>query len=783
MHVVRSMQKLIFMKEQIKVNNPNGNERSMIRGDNYRITVITDRLIRLEYSQENYFEDRATQFAVNRNFCDCEFEMKNENNLVIETKNLKLIYNKEAFSYNGLSIQVRSDLFEYKSKIWHYGDENKTLKGTQRTLDTIDGETKLGEGVLSVDGFTLIDDSNSLVFEQDGWFEAGKKNKTDLYFFGYGLDFRACLKDFFNLSGNTPVIPRFALGNWWSRYYPYSSEEYSKLLDRFFEEEIPLSVAVLDMDWHLVADVDPKYGSGWTGYTWNRKLFPQPEQFLDSLHERNLKTTLNLHPADGIRGFEDAYQEMGKALGVDVDIEEPIEFNIDERNFAEAYFKYLHKPYEDMGVDFWWIDWQQGKKTNLTGIDPLWLLNHLHYMDNSKNGKNGLILSRYGGLGSHRYPLGFSGDTIISWKSLDFQPYFTATASNIGYCWWSHDIGGHMFGYRDEELMVRWLQLGVFSPICRIHSSDGLFNSKEPWTYSLTHKNAMKKSLSLRKALIPYIFTMNVKLNQQGIPLIEPIYYEYPNRNEAYENRNQYFFGSEFMIKPITEPNSKELQMGKTKIWLPEGKWFDFFTGKSYLGNKTIYMHRAIDEVPMLVKAGGIIPLDNSEFKNGVDLPMDFIIHVFPDKNGKFEIIEGEDVFAVTQLCWDFENSKFELTVRDENNILPMNRNWIFRFRNITSEGINCNLNHTIKVETDYLDVLVSTHNKENVVISLDKMLVVVENEKERIFEMLMNCQIEYDLKNKIFAAMQEDKVATLACLRTLAGITDDLYNAICELM
>lgn len=120
-------------------------------------------------------------------------------------------------------------------------------------------------------------------------------------------------------------------------------------------------------------------------------------------------------------------------------------------------------------------------------LDPLWLLNHYHYQDSCKNAEGGVILSRYAGPGSHRYPVGFSGDTIISWNSLRFQPYFTATASNIGYSWWSHDIGGHMLGDYDEELQTRWLQFGVFSPITRLHSSRSPFNSKEPWFFQKQH--------------------------------------------------------------------------------------------------------------------------------------------------------------------------------------------------------------------------------------------------------------------------------------------------------
>ena len=116
----------------------------------------------------------------------------------------------------------------------------------------------------------------------------------------------------------------------------------------------------------------------------------------------------------------------------------------------------------------------------------------------------------------------FSGDTIVTWESLAFQPYFTSTASNIGYTWWSHDIGGHMRGYYDEDLALRWLQFGVFSPINRLHSSCNAFNSKEPWFYSSETCRWMKRYLRLRHSLLPYLYTMNVATHEQGLPLVQP---------------------------------------------------------------------------------------------------------------------------------------------------------------------------------------------------------------------------------------------------------------------
>ncbi len=280
------------------------------------------------------------------------------------------------------------------------------------------------------------------------------------------------------------MLPRFALGNWWSRYHPYSAAEYLELMDRFAADNVPLSVAVLDMDWHLV-DIDPKYGTGWTGYTWNRDLFPDPPAFLEELHDRGLATSLNVHPAEGVHAHEERYAEVARRMHVDPESQQPVAFDPTDRTFLQTYFEALHHPLEDEGVDFWWLDWQQGGVTRIAGLDPLWLLNHFHYLDSGRDGRRPLTFSRYAGVGSHRYPVGFSGDTVISWASLDFQPYFTATASNVGYGWWSHDIGGHFFGVKDDELATRWVQLGVYSPILRLHSSLSPFNTKEPWRFGV----------------------------------------------------------------------------------------------------------------------------------------------------------------------------------------------------------------------------------------------------------------------------------------------------------
>ena len=279
-----------------------------------------------------------------------------------------------------------------------------------------------------------------------------------------------------------------------------------------------------------------------------------------------------MHPADGVRAFEDAYADMAAAVGQDPAEGLPVAFDVVDRRFLAAYFAVLHRGLEDQGVDFWWIDWQQGEHSRIAGIDPLWMLNRFHFEDSGRDERRPLTFSRYAGPGSHRYPVGFSGDTIVSWASLDFQPEFTATASNIGYGWWSHDVGGHTLGVRDDDLALRWVQLGVFSPILRLHSTDDPFLSKEPWAYPEETRRAMGEALRLRVRLVPYLHTMNHRSASEGVPLVLPLYHAAPAEAAAYTTPNAFLFGSELLVAPITSPRDPVVLRGAATAWMSRSR-------------------------------------------------------------------------------------------------------------------------------------------------------------------------------------------------------------------
>ncbi|WP_288296028.1 glycoside hydrolase family 31 protein [uncultured Bifidobacterium sp.] len=795
-----------------------------LQGEHWRIGLITESLIRLEWSDSGEFEDRATLMAVDRAFLPSgavDYTTgERDGMLVVETPALRLTYDRKPFSKEGLTIVVKG-VPDSQFNTWHYGDDPKgNLGGTARTLDEADGAIPLGQGVISRDGWAVLDDSASNVFvtaDADGNLPDGvvayggigvaprDHRETDIYFFGYGRRYREAVHDFQKLSGPAPLLPRYALGNWWSRYYRYSEEEYLDLMDRFKREGIPFTTSVIDMDWHLVDDVDPKYGSGWTGYTWNPKLFPDPKRFLDGLHERGLRTTVNIHPRDGIRAFEKPYAKAAATVGVDAEAQEPVEFDLTNPKFVQAYFD-MHHDLEADGIDFWWIDWQQGGVTRQPGLDPLWVLNHMHYCDSARDGRWPLTFSRFAGPGSQRYPVGFSGDTVITWKSLKFQPYFTSTASNIGYGWWSHDIGGHMFGYRDEELEARWYQLGAFSPINRLHSSCSPFSGKEPWNFHEPVRSAMVDVLRLRQALMPYLYTMNWRAAVDGDPIVEPMYWANPNLGESYEVPDEFRFGTELVVAPVVDPMDNASMRGKADAWLPQGDWFDFFDGRRYTAadpaGRRLAVWRTIDRIPVFAKAGGIVPMQSDPLSDMTVNPRALDVVVFPGADGSFAMREDSGEFhdvcadaaaaqeaatAVTAMTWQWDDGRSPQFVIEaptgNTSVVPERRDWTLIFRGVArsamqvivgGEAWNKDLVGTTVVdydaETMSLSVkLVDVPSSSRIQVLFPQGLALAESPTEADCErILFDAQMLYTTKEHAMAQISRYGVAAIPGLRTL---------------
>lgn len=781
--------------------NPLCNPAAVLQGSTYRISILTESLIRLEYSPKGCFEDRATQIVVNRNFPVPEFQVTDgEGELVVKTRHLELFYDKKPFSARGL--RIRTKVENRPSFTWNYGQETWNLGGTARTLDETNGAIPLENGLLSRNGCSVVDDSHTMALMEDGWVAAREQENIDIYFFGYGLRYLECLKDFYHLCGRTPLLPRYALGNWWSRYHRYTQDEYKELIERFESERLPFAVAVVDMDWHLVDGVDPEYGSGWTGYTWNKELFPDHKEFLQWLHAHQLKVTLNVHPADGIRAFEEAYQRVAKALGKDPEKGEAVEFDPTDPAFMEVYFKELHHPLEEEGVDFWWLDWQQGTQSKIPGLDPLWMLNHYHYLDSGWKGSRPITFSRYAGIGSHRYPIGFSGDTTISWESLDFQPYFTATASNIGFGWWSHDIGGHMWGVRDDELMTRWVQYGVFSPINRLHSTNNPFSGKEPWKYDTAAREVIGNYLRLRHSLIPYLYTMNRRASREGQPLVQPLYYREPEREEAYHVPNEYYFGSGLLVSPITRKQNPVGRAAEALTWLPEGLWADFFSGMIYQGGRIIKLWRGLEHIPVLMREGAIVPMRDTRITdNSADNPGAMEVRIFPAADGSFTLWEDSgDTPSDEDENWVSTEMEIATSPQDRFRIgrakgnlaaIPDKRSWKLIFVGVapakpfvSAEGkaVDAAISYDQLRQSLIVEIPETSVTQEIMVDFREGLFLTRPDRNRRCYQILERAQMDYGKKMAAYSLIErmgKDSVASLMAL----GLDESVMGQLCEIL
>jgi alpha-glucosidase (family GH31 glycosyl hydrolase) len=648
----------------VSATDPVADPRAIVVDGHARFTVLTPQMIRMEWAADGKFEDHASFVFLNRHLPVPSYQhSKRGDTLTIKTEALTLTYKGGRTAANGKFTAANlaiSFSLNGKEVTWHPGQQDTgNLLGTTRTLDGALGDKTrepIGEGLISRDGWVVVDDSTRPLFDShDFSFSQGEQSewpwvvlrpagdRQDWYFFGYGHEYKQALHDYVTVAGRIPLPPRFAFGAWWSRYWAYSDQELDDLVRGFHENDVPLDVLVIDMDWHknevqlqAAGEKDQSgHSLGWSGYSWNKMLFPYPAEFLKRMRDQGLKATLNLHPASGVEPWEDAYPAMARAMGIDPASHKYVPFDITNKNFATNYMNLLHHPLEQQGINFWWLDWQQEANTSTPGVSPTWWLNYVHFTDQEREGKRPLLFHRWGGLGNHRYQIGFSGDTVSVWQSLAFQPWFTATAANVGYAYWSHDIGGHMPGAVDPELYTRWIQFGAFSPILRTHTTKNPDSERRIWAYPEPYSQIMRDTFHLRYALEPYIYTEGRRTYDTGLAFLRPLYYDWPEAPEAYTSKGEYRFGEQMLVAPVVAPVDKDSLLAKESIWIPKGDWIEWDTGKRFSGPASVERSFSIDQIPVYVKAGGIVPMQPPMRYTG-EKPVDpLIINVMPLADGQ----------------------------------------------------------------------------------------------------------------------------------------------------
>ena len=586
---------------------------SQVTLGNARFTVITPNLIRIEYANGGEFTDAPTLFAADRSVrFDGAAILQKPSGLWIDTGMVVLSYTSDGkpFSSGNLRAMIRRG---NETTTWTPGMADPlNLGGTLRTLDTCTGPRNLGQGVISRSGWAVVDDSTTPVLTKDWVGSRPNQAETDWYLFAYGLDYKSALKSLAAISGPAPLPRKNLLGIWYSRYWPYNSQEFRQIVQEYSDHGFPLDNIVMDMDWHITQVPGVKRAHGgqiWTGYTWDRKLLPDAEDLLRWFHEQGLHVTLNDHPAEGVQPHEQMYADFMRAMGADPDTKATLPFDAGDKKYLETFYQFTHRPLEQAGVDFWWLDWQQFQFTrSVARLSNLAWLNRFYFQQSEADGKRGASFSRWGGWGDQKHPIHFSGDANTGWAMLAFEVPFTSTAGNVGCFFWTHDIGGH-WGGRNAESYARWCQFGALSAALRSHSTRDATMDRRPWTYPQWAEDSMRGSFRLRARLFPYIYGSAAESSRDTVPLLRPLYIEHPELEPAYHNAQEYYFGDDLLVAPIATAGVGPSRLAWQRVWFPPGTWFDFFTGERYDGGENEEVAADIDEFPLFVRGGVPIPM------------------------------------------------------------------------------------------------------------------------------------------------------------------------------
>ncbi len=671
--------------------------------DNARFTVMREGVIRMEYAEGRAFVDGETLFA-KRN-AECDARMTYGDMLVIETEYITLYYKGGEFTRESLYARIHVNGFECR---WHFGDENReNLGGTLNTLDGVDGFRPLPDGLIARDGWYALDDSGTPVL-RDGWAEnRNEAHMTDIYLFAYGKDYFQALADLAAVSGSFELPRKYFFGSWYSRWWPYTAEEFIGLADEYDENGFPLDILVMDMDWHYQdwghREGEPQYqygyghaggNLGWTGYNWNLRLIPDPEGTVKALNDRGIAVTLNDHPADGVRDADAVYDSFIAGLSKSgyteevPDIEDKINdrerahkekgivnyrFNAGSKVYMDAFFDATGAEMEDKGAAFRWLDWQQDylypEVNGVNGLTHLKWLNHLYYENSKKGNKRGMSFSRWGGFGDHKHPAYFSGDSVTNWETLDFEIQMTVSAGNAGCFWWSHDIGGFMdpVPRGQAEVYARWVQFGAVSPALRVHMNGVEGFDRRPWTWGEPYCSVMRDAFRLRSVLMPYIYSEAFASASRSKPLLCPLYYAAPDAEESYKHPAEYFFGGGLIAAPICKACDRNGE-AESEIWLPDGVWYDWFTGKRYEGGCHTVIN-TLETFPLFVRAGYPVVTQSYTGRMATAVLREPCVIIYAGESGSSELYEDDgisdidrNIFRSTAISYDDAERKLTLS-------------------------------------------------------------------------------------------------------------------------
>ena len=448
------------------------------------------------------------------------------------------------------------------------------------------------------------------------------------------------------LTGDSPLMPQWALGYIHCRERFHSQEEILTTAKRFRSEKLPADVMV--QDWQYWG----KYG--WNAMRFDEDNYPDPKQLTDELHAMNMRLMVS------VWSKIDKNSEVGKQMlregyyipGTDwIDFFNPAA--------ANAYWKNFSKRLVPLGIDAWWQDATEPENDDLVGrrvvdgkypgelfrnVYPL-MVNKTVYegLRQDDPAKRPMILTRCGFPGIQRYGSAmWSGDVGNDWETLRRQITAGLGMQAAGIPWWTYDAGGFFRPgnqYQDAayiERMLRWIETSVYLPLMRVH---GYMSNTEPWNYGSEAQSIIGDCLKERYRLLPYIYSNAAAIAFEGSTLMRPLIFDFANDAEALAQKYEYMFGKSLLVNPITESN-----VNTWRTYLPVNKagWYDFRTGKHYAGGQSVETAVNRTQIPVYVKGGSILPIgpDKQYAADKADAPIE--LHIYPGADATFTLYEDD---------------------------------------------------------------------------------------------------------------------------------------------
>ncbi|CCU81150.1 Alpha-glucosidase [Halanaerobium saccharolyticum subsp. saccharolyticum DSM 6643] len=735
------------------------------------LTADIFRIIMANSKQQ--FNYKSTEAVIDHNlsYNDFKFE-ENNKELIIKTEKLVIKIEKEKFFlqvFNKEGKLIHQDYSKYslgwkkkKLRAWKSFKNNERFYGLGEKTGWLDKKGRLYE-MWNHDTFVPhVSDTDPLYqsipflisFNQNNsygiyfdnsyrtYFDLGSEGQPyysfwaeggvlDYYFFN-GPSLKEVISKYSKITGTMPLAPKWSLGYHQSRYSYYPQAKVAELVKKFRDKEIPCDAFHFDIH----------YMDQYKIYTWNEDRFPDPAAMISKMGKEGIKAVTIIDP--GIKkdpeyklyqeGMENDY--FCKYLDGKVFIDKVWPGNCAFPDFTQAkvrnWWSGLQQDFVELGVKGIWNDMNEPAVFNEEDTMDLAVMHqndgdsgthrrfHNLYglledqatykgLKESLDNERPFVLTRAGFAGIQRYSAVWTGDNRSFWDNLKLAMPMLMNMGMSGISFCGTDVGGFT-GNSNGELLCRWTQLGAFSPFFRNHCEVRAI-SQEPWSFGKKYEKIIKKYIELRYKFITHLYNLFYQASKTGIPVMRPLIMEFPEDEECQNLSDQFMFGDSIMIAPVYQPDKD-----KRMIYLPEGKWFDFWTKEIYHGKKHIIIDAPLATMPILIKAGSIVPLNEKLNYIGEKEIESLELNIFlseVNNSGSYELYDDDGI------SYDYQNgiyniTKFDYKYTDNQIIFKINsiqdnyqqefKDYKLIFNNLTKEPLNIDVDNSKLTKFNYFN-------------------------------------------------------------------------------